>query len=551
MHSFGWALIASTFFAAVVVWSTTNRAADVPDLAPAVDAIFQKLNSPAGPGCAVGVRRKGAPPLTRSYGSADLEHDAANTPSTVFEAGSVSKQFTAASILLLVKQGKLALTDDIRKYIPELPDYGWPITINELLTHTSGVRDWGDIEEMAGWPRTSRVYTMTDVLDIVARQKSLNYRPGTVYSYTNTGYDLLAIIVERVSHESLAQFSHDHLFVPLGMNHTQWRDDFRRVVKDRAIAYAGGNEGYRQAMPFEDTYGHGGLLTTVGDLLRWNDALSADELGHFVTAEMERQSILSDGRRIAYARGLMVGSYDGVREISHSGHTAGYRSWLGRYPDEHLSIALLCNSNDADVDKLAHAVADLLLPRQAPSVPVTLSPDRLAQRAGLFIDLRRQLPLRLEVHGDLLKVSNGPELTATSPSEFSFSSTTIRFNGNDDLVVETSDGDTNEYRRTPPWQVNPAELRSLVGDYASDEAMATYHLTLTGGHIVATPADRRDAALILEPVLVDTFAVIGPGSDIVLHFTRDANGAANGFEMRDARVYGLLFRRIPDTAHSP
>jgi CubicO group peptidase (beta-lactamase class C family) len=184
----------------------------------AIDSIFEQWNNPNTPGCALGIERKGEPLLTRAYGSADLEHDVPVTPSIIFEAGSVSKQLTAAAVLLLAEQGKLALTDDVRKYIPELPDYGTTITINELLGHTSGLRDWGEVEALAGWPRGSRIYTSGDALDVIARQKSLNFRPGTAYSYTNTGYNLLATIVLRASKMSLADFTRKNFFELLGMN---------------------------------------------------------------------------------------------------------------------------------------------------------------------------------------------------------------------------------------------------------------------------------------------------------------------------------------------
>jgi len=334
----------------------------------ALDAVFAQRNRPDTPGCAVGVAAGGAALVLRAYGSADLEHDVPIREDTVFEAGSVSKQFTAASILLLVQQGKLALTDDVHRYLPELPHYGAPVTIDELLSHTSGLRDWGEVEALAGWPRTSRNYTPADVLAITVRQKSLNYPPGTAYSYTNTGFNLLAFIVERISGQTLARFSQEHLFTPLEMMHTSWRDDFRRIVKGRAVAYqalpAGG---YQQQMPFEDTYGHGGLLTTVGDLLKWNEALTRGALGAPLSAALAQPATLNDGKPIGYGRGLFVGSWRGTPELAHSGATAAYRAWLGRYPQERLSIALLCNSTDADTTALAHAVADLYLPAHPPA----------------------------------------------------------------------------------------------------------------------------------------------------------------------------------------
>ena len=220
----------------LVPLAPTAWAADPPggDLAARVDAVFASYTADT-PGCAVGVSKDGKEILTRAYGSADLEHGVANTADTVFEAGSVSKQFTAAAILLLAQAGKLKLDDPVRDYVPELPDYGTPeITLRHLLHHTSGLRDWGTVTFAAGWPRGSRVHTHAHVLDVLSRQKSLNFPPGAEYSYSNSGYNLMAIIVERVSGKTFAQYTRDVIFEPLGMTHTEWRDDYTRIVKGRA-----------------------------------------------------------------------------------------------------------------------------------------------------------------------------------------------------------------------------------------------------------------------------------------------------------------------------
>src|SRR4029453_9330937 len=182
----------------------------------AVDEVFAKWTS-STPGCAVGVAVGGKPVLMKAYGMADLEHDIRNTPETIFEAGSVAKQFTALAVQLLASDGKLSIDDPVRKYIPELPDYKVPLTIRHMLTHTSGLRGWGSVEGSAGWPRTTREYTHAHVLDIVSRQQALNFEPGTRWSYSNTGFNLAAILVERVSGMSFSDFSRKRIFEPLGM----------------------------------------------------------------------------------------------------------------------------------------------------------------------------------------------------------------------------------------------------------------------------------------------------------------------------------------------
>lgn len=516
-----------------------------------VDRVFQKMTRPGAPGCAVGIEKNGRVILTRGYGTADLEHDVPITPATIFEAGSVSKQFTAASVLLLAQRGKLSLTDDVRKYIPELPNYGTPITINDLLGHTSGLRDWGEVEAMAGWPRTTRVYTNDDVLDIATAQRKLNYTPGTFYLYINTDYNLLAIIVGRVSGESLAAFSRKYLFTPLGMTHTQWRDDFRRVVKNRAIAYEPGEHGSRQLMPFEDTYGHGALLTTVGDLLRWNQALSNGTLGPYVTRELQRRTRLNDGQPIIYARGLFIGSYDGEHAVFHDGLTAGYSTWLGRFPASRLSIALLCNSKGIVSVPLAHSVADIFLPEPRSQAAVKLAPDQLARREGLYVDEVRGLPIRLTVAGDGLSMSGGAALAAVSKDEFKSGYNSIRFTDNDHFVTTTGDSGPMTYVRARPWSPSVAKLQGYVGTYWSPEALATYRVTLNGNRLIATPVGRRDAALILTPLVSQAFEASGDNFQFVIHFIANSAGQVAGFAMSSNRVFALAFHRIPDRATLP
>jgi CubicO group peptidase (beta-lactamase class C family) len=518
-----------------------------------VDAIFLKWNKPDVPGCALGVEHPGASPLFRAYGSADLEHGVPIEPSTVFEAGSVSKQFTAASALLLVEQGKLALDDDVRKYISELPDWGNTITIAQLLGHTSGLRDWEGVMDIAGWPVTTRVYAAKDVLELTARQKSLNYRPGTAFSYTNTGYILLAAIVERVSGEPFARFSSAHLFEPLGMTHTQWREDFRSVVKHRAVAYDASPDGYHQLMPFEDVFGAGGLLTTVGDLLKWNEALDSGALGKFVSMELQRKSALIDGRAIPYARGLYVTDYHGVRKIWHSGETAGYEAFLARYPDQHVSIALLCNvGQEADVDSLGDKVADRFLP-----APVTaplpnpasdgfkLTGEQLSAYAGLYFDPQLVSQMQLETKDEVLRrVTDGLILTPVAPGEFRTTTSTIRFSGNDRFRRELDDGRRWDFRRIQPWHPGKAELSEFAGRYRSDEAQATYDVMLVDGRLVIATEDRRWDTSTLDPISVDTFTK----PHHAYHFIRNANGQVSSLEISDGweHVYALSFQRLVD-----
>lgn len=505
-----------------------------------LDPIFAGYGT-ATPGCAVGVRHKGEPPLLRGYGSADLEHGVAITPDTVFEAGSVSKQFTAAAVLLLVEDGKLALTDDIRQHLPEMPDYGRPITVDMLLSHTSGLRDWGEVMELAGWPRTSRTYTHEEVLQIATRQQALNYAPGEAYSYTNTGYSLAGIIVQRLSGKTLAEFTRERIFQPLGMTHTTWRDDFRRIVPGRAVAYDRDGAGFVQDMPFENTYGHGGLLTTVGDLLTWNDALTARRLGAGVSARMAEQATLTGGQKIAYARGLRVQRHQTTDEIAHSGATAGYRGWLARYPTQQLSVALLCNRGDANPTRIGRKVADAVLKPPGPPVVVRETwPADLASAPGLYVDERTGGVLRIAADGQALRIAPGPVLSATSrPSAHSAGDATIVFTP-DGVVRTVGPGESTAFRRVEPATPAAAALAALAGTYASEEVGATLRVTARDGGLALSPADRPSHPMVATPLYADAFQVEGGW---LVRVVRGADGKAVALRFTGSRVYALDFKR--------
>lgn len=482
-------------------------------VAPAdLDPIFAKWNADKAPGCAIAVDRDGKTVLARAYGMADLEHGIRNSPDTVFEAGSVSKQFTAAAVLSLVDAGKLTLETDVRTIIPELPDYGRIITIDRLLNHTSGLRDWGGVAGLAGWPRTTRAYTQKDALSIIARQKALNFEPGAESSYTNTGYNLLTEVVRRVSGKSLAQYSQDVFFGPLGMTHSQWRDDFRRIVPGRAQAYEWQGARYQQEMPFEDAYGNGGLLTTVGDLLIWNRALDTGKLGTFVTTKLAERSTLRDGRKLTYGRGLFNYSFHGVDEIAHSGSTAGYRAWLGRYPEYRLSIAMLCNGGNADTG-MGRKVAALFLPAFSEVARPTKSLD------GLFVDQASGAPL------DLARLQSNDS----------------RIVSKDRIELTGRDGNISVYGRTAPVDAATIRLEDYAGHYASEEVDATYDITVGSAGLTWHIRSRPDFVQNLVPIYRDAFQSEGS----TLRFVRDRTGKVVALTVSVERARNVRFARLP------
>jgi CubicO group peptidase (beta-lactamase class C family) len=519
-----------------------SLAAQQPDLAAIADTVFARWNSTHTPGCAVGVARGGEVLLTRGYGMADLESGTPITPETVLESGSVAKRFTATAVVLLALDGRLGLDDDVRRYIPELPEYGRIITIRHLLTHTSGLREWSSLVAVNGWPRGTRVHEQSDLLDFVFRQRVLNYPVGEYYSYTNSGYALAATLVERVSGMSFQEFSQQRIFAPLGMTHTRWRDDYTRLVPGRAQAYRLGDDGWHLLMPFENVVGPGGLLSTVGDWLIWNEALTNETLGAAVVDSLTRQMRLTGGRQIPYALGLIVTSYRGVREISHSGSTAGYSTFLARYPDRgDLSIAVMCNAANAGAGSYAHVLADRLIedfPRPAPLDTAAVDASQFARYFGVYRNDRTHAPQgvdsstvrRLRALPDGWFWSRGgarwhfelsPEGTPTA------------------LRIAQSDGDTLRFTFmvAERWSPSIEQLRDFEGTYHSDEVDVSYGVRLRGDSLVIVR--RAGIAATLRPVYRDAFTA----EDGTVWFTRDRRGRVAAAHFSDSRLWDLVMEK--------
>jgi len=515
-----------------------------------VDRVFAQWDRPGSPGCAVGVSRDGRVLYTHGYGAANLEYDVPITAASIFESGSVAKQFTAAAIVLLAQDGKLSLDDDIRRYVPEVPDFGETIRIRHLLTHTSGLRDQWELLGIEGRGPGTQVHSPATTLDLVAHQKSLNFPPGTEYSYSNTGYALLGVIVQRVSGESLDAFTQARLFKPLAMTHSRWRDDFTTVVKGRVTAYSGSAErGFRTDMSFTNMIGNGGLLTTVGDLLLWNENFFNPLVGGRPLVDtMQTRMVLRSGRRITYALGLEVGTYDGVAEVSHSGATAGYRTFLARYPEQHVSLAVLCNAGSSNPVVLGHQVADLLVTKpaaadQSGTAVVALSASQLERWAGTYVDQRTDRSSRFGVRGGTLINEDAPnaEMRATSPNVFRLAgSADLVFTGSAparSAVMIRADGDRTVLTEARARPLSPSALAEYAGTYTSDELDVKLVVAVKNGGLVLRrrPADE----MTMRPIYDDDFGTpIGS-----LRFSRDAAGRITGFGVFSGRIRNVRFGR--------
>ncbi len=508
-----------------------------------IQSIFARY-APANPGYQLAINRNGKNIYSVAWGMADLEHRVALTTESLIEAGSVSKQFTAACILLLEQEGKLSLNDDVHKYIPELPDYGVPITLRHMMQHTSGIKDWGSIADIAGWPRSTKTYSNDDALYIICRQKTLNFKPGDEYLYSNSNYNLFAIIIQRVSGKSLAEYSKLKIFEPAGMKHTEWRNDFRKIVPDRAMAYEKSGNNYLTDMPNEYVYGNGGLLTTAEDLVQWNLWYNSGRLGG--PQLLERQlttNPFNNGKPGRYAAGLRIDSTRGWKRITHDGATAGYRASLTYIPDAGLSIAWLSNTSefDAGADPVESLRALFLVnknPQEPPLKPVefTISEEKLKSYTGWYSDARNGNGIQLLIRDSKLAESRSGYLTPIAENTFSFRGSKVEMlPGKTKQLRLTNSGDTILWQAAEPAISDPGMLSKYTGDYYSEEAETTFSILLKDGKLVAHRNPKSD--FILTATHKDAF--LFPGG--VLVFDRDKKNNIKGFNINVGRARNVSF----------
>ncbi|MDX2045899.1 MAG: serine hydrolase domain-containing protein [Chitinophagaceae bacterium] len=530
-------------FSPAVLFSQSNWQ----DTANKINSIFSKWDKKNTPGAALSISRNGQVIFSGAWGMADLEHDVENTTQTIFEAGSVSKQFTAAAILLLEQQGKLSIEDDIRKYVAEMPDYGHIIKIRHLINHTSGLRDWGSVAAVGGWPRSSRAYTHAHALQIICRQQSLNNKPGDEFIYSNSNYNLMAIITERVSKMSFAAYCKQYLFGPAGMKNTQWRDDYTRIVKNRAVAYSKGFSGYYTLMPFENVHGNGGLLTTTADLLLWVEKYTKGEIaGKDFFYNQIRQGVLNNGSAINYASGLFIDIYNSKKTITHSGATAGYRANLEFYPELNLSIALLSNDGSLEPVAIAHQVADIFIPpipssaaAATPPVYNKLKTEELQQYAGWYRNTKNNEGIKLFVKEGKLISGNGIELNALTPGYFSYNRNTVKFVNEESRSGAhfiSPSGDTIYFQKMDSG-LTGEKLAIYTGEYHSEEADATVSIRLKDGKLYYQLAPLNE--VLLTPAYKDGFENYGN----MIWFTKNKKQKIEGFRLSVGRARNIFFKK--------
>ena len=522
-----------------------------------IDELFEPWNRSDSPGCALGIVHAGELIYARGYGMADLEHGAPITPSSVFDIASISKQFTAWCVLLLAHHGRLGLDDSVHHYIGELPDYGVPITIRHLLHHTSGLRDYLALMDLASKPDHNH-YSAKDIYALIARQQALNFRPGSEYLYSNTGYLLLGEIVRRVAGCTLREYAAEHIFEPLGMTKTHFHDDFREIVPARAVGHRVGDQGDFQLdlSPF-DLVGDGAVYTTVEDLARWDRVFYETPLegGQALAAQM----LLTTGEKTEYACGLIHGVYRGLPTVGHDGAWVGYRATLLRFPDQRFTVICLANLATIDPSLLSLKVADICLGNLFPEPSANMrarraergSMETLSQRAGLYINdlgddiwtlnwTDGSLTLDWEYGGPTPLIPMQDQASITDDAAITIRFVDLAAGRPQAFDAQVLGGRLRRFTRLEAEAVSFEQLSTLVGAYASEELGASFHVTVADGSLwLHRP---RNRVTVLDPITPALFRM----ADYLVHFSLDGHGQTDAMCISGSGLRNLRFVRQPD-----
>ncbi|WP_336517558.1 serine hydrolase domain-containing protein [Pollutibacter soli] len=518
-----------------------------------IDALFKSLNNKT-PGCAVAVSKNGEVIFQKGYGMANLEYDIPITPKTIFHIASISKQYTAFCMLLLEKEGKLSLDDDIRKYLEYIPDFGYKITIRHLINHTSGLRDQWQLLANAGW-QLDDVITQQQIIKVISMQKDLNFKPGDEYMYSNTGYTLMAEIVKKVSGLTLREYTDKNIFKPLGMLDTHFNDNYKELVPNRAYSYSQAPGRFENAVLSYSTVGATSLMTTVLDQLKWMNNFATGAVGgKDLIEKMKVQGILNDGRKILYANGVVVNEYKGWKTVGHNGSDAGFATYGVVFPELGLDVVMFANSYFNDPGDKSFKLVDILVEQKkgAATAAKIVKTDSSFQKkfVGRFYSDRDDLMNIRWQDGKLKWGTFVPNrdmfLNKTGDNRFS-----VADNGTaviidpkkvrdsvQSFLLQTPDK-TIEMKRLPagPWN----DLKDFPGRYYNKETEAFYTVVLKDG--LLNMEHRKYPTQIMRAVAPDQFDLNSWWMDHIV-FLRDASGKVTGFEVNSDRVVHLKFEKV-------
>jgi len=528
-----------------------------------IDSLFQTWDKPESPGAALGIIKNGQLVYSKGYGIADLEHDVAITPSSVFYMASVSKHFVTMCILLLEEEGKINLDVEIQEYLPDFPRYDWPLSIRNFIHHTSGVRDYLTLWELAGNSYMDKINEEA-VYQLIKNQKSLNFEPGSEYLYSNSCYFMLGMIIEKVSGMSIREFGDTHLFEPLGMKNTHFHNDVYHIIKNRAFSYyTNPDGGYQNLIMRFDLVGSGGLYSNVKDMFLWDQNFYNNKLGEGkeeLINKMHEEGLLNNGESTKYAFGLSNGNYRGLRTVSHGGALAGYRTYFLRFPEQQTSIVILANIGNFNSGGQAREVADVVLEdileqdlkdagnSEKTSDPkyVKVSTKKLDSYTGTYV-IQPGIEIEFSIKNDSLSAVqkwNNEEYSVAG-----IDNDTFIIPGNNDLKFmfsKMSDGKSNNLTIDQEGntticvrkgEIPEVDLQDYIGSFYSEELNVTYEVYLEENILKSRIAYNEPVNLIVSNK--DEFTA----DRAVLNFNRSDNEVTS-FVVDAGRVRGIEFMKV-------
>lgn len=531
-------------------------------ISPKADSILSEWDSPLKPGVSVAVVYNGEVLYKRAVGMANLEYDIPNTPSTIFNIASVSKQFTAFSILLLQEKGKLSLDDNIKKYLPEIPDFGYPITLRHLITHTSGLRDQSHLLWLKGL-RPDDVITNEHILSLISKQQELNFIPGEEYLYCNTGFTLLAEVVARVSGQTFAEFTYDQIFFPLQMLSSSFYDDHGKIIKNSAYSYYTDDGVYKKRVLSSANVGPTNLLSTIDDLSLWTMNFNQQKIGSIhIFNEMKALAVLNNGETFGAGMGLFTNDYHGIVEYEHGGADAGFRAQLSMFPSQNFSVIVLSNNSNVNARKIAYKVTDLYLhdlydePNTA--LPeknrkyIEVSPKELAPFVGHYWNKNHGFTRNIYLKNDTLMhfrtANNESWLAPITKNTFKVMDVPpdvmVQFQNNDGqiIMVETvNNGEHKVLEAYSPKVYTKEDWLNYEGLYYNQE-LETFYLIEWNKEDKLIVKHNRMGRIELSEVK-HNFFLGNKGYFGSVEFLRDENENITGFRVSNGRVRNLLFEK--------
>lgn len=539
------------------------QAQDYTDKLAQIDQFLSSKYNENTPGCAIGIVKDGKLIYSKGFGMANLDYNIPWGPESVINIMSISKQFTAASIGLLVLENKISLVDDIRKYVPELPDYGHKITIDHLIRHTSGIRDYEDIVilrgESAEYPSNRE-----KSLQLILRQQELNFTPGDQWAYSNSGYLLLSYVVERVSGMPFAEFAKRRIFEPLEIHHSFFSDNPNKIVKNRVTSYhKNEDDTYSRYLLNDNMLGAAGLFSTIEDLYKWDQNFYHHKVGGKPLNDlMLSLNKFNDGSLNDYAFGNIIDRHEGFMEVNHSGGLLGVRCKLSRFPTEQLSIIYLGNG-EQDKNQDVYPIASLfLIDKELPTIEnsneplipsdsISLSNEKLEHFTGLYDIGKQNLRVQVSLNNtnhltfEVLDWNRKGILYPFSQSSFH----QIGGIGGDIKFINEGKNGFNRISATGSQSdaikvstVSKTEISNYAGTYYSKELNYSYHIKTVGEEIIFSCG----AVTVIAPIEKETKTVrfnepwIGL---VTIQFIENDDSKIDSFTLNTDKVKNLAFQK--------